>query len=159
MIDADVFFAAPYRLPAPSGGTDLVVLDIGFCATQGSRSFERITEPFILGLGDRLKLWIDHHTHERHGDYIEDARFVLVPRAAHPGCPELVTPERVAQAGSVDSIVCHSDFDGIASAAKFLNGGVEPYPGCDADARAIDSRVGVAAARRAPRSCLGCTSR
>jgi len=148
MVDADVFFAAPYRLPAPSElGQAVVVLDIGFCATQGSRSFERITEPFILGLGDRLKLWIDHHTHERHGDYIEDARFVLVPRAAHPGCPELVTPERVAQAGSVDTIVCHSDFDGIASAAKFLNGGVEPYPGCDADARAIDSRVGVASAR------------
>ena len=35
MIDADVFFAAPYRLPAPSElGQAVVVLDIGFCATQ-----------------------------------------------------------------------------------------------------------------------------
>ena len=49
-----------------------------------------------------------------------------MPRDQHPGCPELVTKERVAQAGVVDTIVCHSDFDGIASAAKFLLGGVEP---------------------------------
>ena len=148
MIDARVVFAAPFRLPDPSElGDAVVVLDIGFCASDGERSFEAITEPFLQGLGPRLKLWIDHHTHDRHHEFAGDPRFVLVPREQHPACPELVTPERVAAAGPVDTIVAHSDFDGIASAAKFLLGGVEPYPGCDADARAIDSRVGVASAR------------
>jgi hypothetical protein len=148
MLDAVVYFAAPYRLPSPDElGHAVVVLDLGFCADQGARRFETVTQPFIEGLGPRLKLWIDHHTHERHVDYAHDARFVLVPRELHPACPELVTPARVEAAGPVDTIVCHSDFDGIASAAKFLLGGREPYPGCDADARAIDSRVGTAGAR------------
>ena len=148
MIDAEVFFATPFRLPSPHElGQAVVVLDIGFCATQGNRSYESVTEPFISGLGDRLKLWIDHHTHDRHSDFLADSRFVLVPREQHPACPELVTPQRVLQAGFVDTVVCHSDFDGIASAAKFLLGGVEPYQGCDADARAIDSRIGTPSSR------------
>jgi hypothetical protein len=54
----------------------------------------------------------------------------------------MVTPELVARVGSVDTIVCHTDFDGLASAAKWMRGGVEPYPGCDDDARAIDTRLG-----------------
>ena len=39
-------------------------------------------------------------------------------------------------------MVCHSDFDGMASAAKWLLGGEEPYPGCDDDARVDDSDLG-----------------
>src|SRR5262249_44987788 len=39
-------------------------------------------------------------------------------------------------------VVCHTDFDGLASAAKWIRGGSEPYPGCDDDARAIDTRLG-----------------
>ncbi len=148
MIHADVHFAAPFRLPDPEElGEAVVVLDIGFCADQGERSYESITEPFIKALGDRLKLWIDHHSHERHVDFSDDRRFVLEQRITHPACPEMVTPERVAGAGAIDTVVCHSDFDGIASAAKFLLGGREPYPGCDADARAIDSRVGESSPR------------
>jgi len=148
MLTADVHFALPYRLPDPNQlGAAVVVLDIGFCAQQDGRSYESVTAPFISGLGERLKLWIDHHTHERHVDFVGDARFVLVSRHDHPACPELVTPARVAAAGAVDTVVCHSDFDGIASAAKFLLGGREPYPGCDVDARAIDSRVGTASQR------------
>jgi hypothetical protein len=42
----------------------------------------------------------------------------------------------------VDTIVCHTDFDGLCSAAKWLRGGTEPYPGADDDARAIDTRTG-----------------
>ena len=142
-----VFFAAPYRLPEPAAlGAAVVVLDIGFCASHSGRSFETVTEPFINALGGRLKLWIDHHTHDRHGEFADDPRFILARREDHPACPELVTPERVAAAAPIDTIVCHNDFDGIASAAKFLLGGVEPYPGCDADARAIDSRIGIASA-------------
>ena len=55
----------------------------------------------------------------------------------------MVTPELVARAGRVDTIVCHVDFDGLASGAKWIRGGVEPYPGCDDDARAIDTRIGI----------------
>ena len=142
-----VRFATPFALPSPDQlGEAVVVLDIGFCATSGGsenpRSFDRITLPFIEGLGERLKLWIDHHEHERQVDYKEDARFVLVGRKEHPACPELVTPVRVAALGPFDSVVCHKDFDGIASAAKLLLKGREPYPGCDADARAVDSMIG-----------------
>lgn len=140
---AQVFFATPFRLPDPAElGDAVVVLDLAFCARSENRSYEGITLPFIQALGDRLKLWIDHHDHERNEDWRHDPRFVLVRRSDHPACPELVTKERVRAAGEVDSIVCHHDFDGIASAARFLRGGEEPYPGCDADARAIDSRIG-----------------
>jgi hypothetical protein len=59
----------------------------------------------------------------------------------------MVTPERVAAAGPIDTICCHVDFDGLCSAAKWIRGGVEPYPGCDDDARAIDTRIGVPSER------------
>jgi len=39
-------------------------------------------------------------------------------------------------------VVCHTDFDGLMSAAKWLRGGDEPYPGADDDARAVDTRIG-----------------
>src|SRR3974377_326767 len=55
----------------------------------------------------------------------------------------MVTPEIVARVGKVDTIVCHTDFDGLCSAAKWMRAGAEPYPGADADARAIDTRTGV----------------
>jgi hypothetical protein len=54
----------------------------------------------------------------------------------------MVTPEVIARIGPVETIVCHTDFDGLCSAAKWLRGGTEPYPGADADARAIDTRTG-----------------
>jgi hypothetical protein len=148
MTQAEVIFATPFRLPKTSDlGQSVVVLDVAFCATGAKRSYEEITLPFIQTLGDRLKLWIDHHDHERNADWVNDHRFVLVSRLDHPACPELVTPERVQAAGRVDTIICHHDFDGIASAARFLRGGIDPYPGCEADARAIDSRVGQASER------------
>src|SRR5262249_26243813 len=56
------------------------------------------------------------------------------------------TPELVERAGRIDTVVCHTDFDGLASAAKWMRGGVEPYPGCDDDARAIDTRIGTPSA-------------
>jgi hypothetical protein len=54
----------------------------------------------------------------------------------------MVTPALVEQVGAVDTIVCHTDFDGLCSAAKWMRGGTEPYPGADDDARAIDTRLG-----------------
>jgi hypothetical protein len=58
----------------------------------------------------------------------------------------MITPEVVERAGAVDTIVCHTDFDGLVSAAKWMRAGTEPYPGCDDDARAIDTRLGTPSA-------------
>ena len=65
---------------------------------------------------------------------------------AVPVDPRTITPELVARAGQIDTILCHTDFDGLASAAKWIRDGVEPYPGCDDDARAIDTRIGTPSA-------------
>jgi len=121
----------------------VVVLDIAFAASSGSGvSYDRTTRPFIEGLGDRLAAWVDHHDHERHPEFADDVRFVLATKAMHGACPEMVTEDLVRQTGPIDSIVCHVDLDGLYSAAKWILGGVEPYAGADADARAIDTRVG-----------------
>src|SRR4029077_15062837 len=69
-------------------------------------------------------------------------RFVLATKAEHGACPEMVTVELVARIGAVDTIVCHTDFDGLCSAARWMRGGKEPYAGADDDARAIDTRIG-----------------
>jgi hypothetical protein len=58
----------------------------------------------------------------------------------------MVTPELVRRMGAFDTIVCHTDFDGLCSAAKWIREGVEPYPGADDDARAIDTRIGTPSA-------------
>lgn len=121
----------------------VVVLDVAFAATIGtSISFDKTTKPFIDALGDRLAAWVDHHDHEKHGEFSRDPRFVLATKAEHGACPEMVTPELVRQTGPIDSIVAHVDLDGLYAAAKWIRGGVEPYPGADDDARAVDTRIG-----------------
>ncbi|GAB5544938.1 MAG: hypothetical protein RLO52_11515 [Sandaracinaceae bacterium] len=138
-----IAYGTPRKLPKASDLPGrVVVLDIAFAAETGGVSFEKVTGKFIEGLGDRLAMWIDHHDHARHVLYADDPRFVLSTKAEHPACPEMVTPERVARAGVVDTICCHIDFDGLCAAAKWIRGGEEPYPGADADARAIDTRMG-----------------
>lgn len=140
----ELSFATPRKLPRPADlRGKVVVLDIAFASQSGGGGgFDSVTRPFIKGLGSRLVAWVDHHDSDHHADYAADPRFLLRTKAQHGACPELVTPEVVARAGEVDTIVCHNDFDGLASAAKWMRGGVEPYPGCDADARAIDTRIG-----------------
>lgn len=139
----ELAFGTPRKLPkAKSLQGRVVVLDIAFAAKAGGASFETVTQPFIDGLGARLACWIDHHDHDRHKDFSDDPRFILRTKAEHGACPELVTPERVAQAGAIDTVVCHTDFDGLCSAAKWILGGEEPYEGADDDARAIDTRMG-----------------
>ena len=54
----------------------------------------------------------------------------------------MITPELVERTGDVNTILCHGDFDGIASAAKWIRAGIEPYTGCDHDAWCIDTRLG-----------------
>lgn len=143
-------YATPRKLPkAKDVPGRVVVLDIAFAADSGSVSFAKTTKPFIDGLGPRLAMWVDHHDHVLHAEYAKDPRFVLATKAEHGACPEMVTPERVAQAGVIDSIACHTDFDGLCSAAKWIRAGVEPYLGADDDARAIDTRMGVPSERAA----------
>jgi len=120
----------------------VAVLDIAFAGDAGGAAFDKVTLPFIDGLGARLGVWVDHHDHDEHVRYRGDARFVLATKAEHGACPEMITTELVARVGQIDTIVCHTDFDGLASAAKWLRGGTEPYDGADADARAIDTRLG-----------------
>ena len=141
--DFDLAFASPRKLPKPRElrGT-VAVLDIAFASEAGGVGFETTTLPFIEGLGRRLGAWVDHHDSAHHARFAGDPRFTLTTKAEHGACPELVTPELVARAGHIDTIVCHVDFDGLASGAKWIRGGVEPYPGCDDDARAIDTRIG-----------------
>ena len=137
-------YGTPRKLPRPNELKGrVVVLDVAFAAAGGGgASFERTTKPFIDGLGDRLAMWVDHHDHQKHALYAGDDRFVLRTKAEHGACPEMVTPALVERAGSIETICCHPDFDGLCAAAKWIRGGVEPYPGADHDARAIDTRLG-----------------
>jgi hypothetical protein len=142
----ELAFGTPRKLPkAEKLKGRVVVVDIAFAGTAGG-GFDKITNKFIVALGERLVGWIDHHDHERHVDFKKDERFVLAKKSEHGACPEMVTPEVVRRVGPVDTVLCHTDFDGLASAAKWLCGGEEPYPGCDADARAIDTRLGTPSA-------------
>lgn len=143
MTRAELAFATPRKLPKASAVNGrVVVLDVAFASEASGGGFEKITRPFIDGLGSRLAAWVDHHDHALHAVYKKDPRFILATKAEHGACPEMVTPELCARIGAVDTIVCHTDFDGLCSAAKWLRGGREPYPGADDDARAIDTRLG-----------------
>ena len=136
-------FATPRKLPRPREIVGrVVVLDVAFASEASGGGFAKITKPFIDGLGERLAAWVDHHDHTAHAGYRSDPRFVLATKAEHGACPEMVTPELVKRIGAVDSIVCHTDFDGLCSAAKWIREGREPYEGSDADARAVDTRIG-----------------
>lgn len=136
-------FLTPRTLP-PASKLDgrVAVLDIAFASEGSGVSFQKTTLPFIQGLGSRLAAWVDHHDHERHVDYLADPRFVLSTKAQHGACPEMITPDVVRAAGPVETVAMHLDLDGLYSGAKWVLGGVEPYPGADDDARAVDTRRG-----------------
>jgi hypothetical protein len=139
---AELAFGSPRKLPhARDLRGRVVVLDVAFASDAASGGFAKITLPFIEQLGSRLAGWVDHHDHQMHAQYANDPRFVLATKAEHGACPEMVTPAVIERIGPVDTIVCHTDFDGLCSAAKWMRGGVEPYPHADADAHAIDTRT------------------
>jgi hypothetical protein len=136
-------FGTPRKLPKVRELSGKVaVLDIAFAGAGSTGGFSKVTLPFIEGLGERLRAWVDHHDHEEHARFAADPRFVLATKAEHGACPEMITPALVERVGPIDTIVCHTDFDGLASAAKWMRSGLEPYEGCDDDARAIDTRLG-----------------
>jgi len=140
---ARVVFTTPRTLPdARTLEGRVVVLDIAFAASGMGTPFEEVTGRFLADLGDRLAAWVDHHDHEFHARYAGDPRFVLATKAEHGACPEMVTPEVVAHAGPVDTCAVHLDLDGLYAGAKWALGGLEPYEGADADARAVDTRRG-----------------
>jgi hypothetical protein len=140
----ELAFATPRKLPKPRDLKGrVVVLDVAFASEASGGGFEKITRPFLDGLGSRLVAWVDHHDHALHAAFAGDPRFVLTTKAEHGACPEMVTPDLVVRVGQVDTIVCHTDFDGLCSAAKWMRGGIEPYPAADDDARAVDTRMGV----------------
>jgi hypothetical protein len=137
-------YVTPRTLPpAASVPGRVVVLDVAFASEGGGSSFDKVTLPFINGLGSRLAAWVDHHDHDRHVDYAGDPRFVLSTKAQHGACPEMVTPAVVEAAGPIDTIALHLDLDGLYSGAKWVRRGLEPYEGADADARAVDTRRGI----------------
>jgi hypothetical protein len=143
LMPPQVVFSTPRKLPHPSEVPGkIAVLDIAFAGQGRSAGFDKVTQPFIQALGSRLRVWVDHHDHDEHVRFASDPRFVLATKAEHGACPEMISPELVERIGPIDTIVCHTDFDGLASAAKWMRGGIEPYPGCDDDARAIDTRLG-----------------
>ncbi|MBI4699623.1 MAG: hypothetical protein HY744_00410 [Deltaproteobacteria bacterium] len=140
----DLCFGTPRKLPQPARLRGKVaVLDLAFAAEGGgSRGFEKTTARFIGALGERLVAWVDHHDSLHHARFAADPRFVLATKTEHGACPEMITPELVARFARPDTILCHGDLDGLASAAKWILGGMEPYPGCDRDARAVDTCTG-----------------
>jgi hypothetical protein len=143
MLPPAIAFATPRKLPkVKTLSGRVVVLDIAFAGQGASGGFNGVTLPFIVDLGDRLRAWVDHHDHEEHARFAADPRFILSTKAEHGACPEMIDEDLVRRVGPVETIVCHTDFDGLASAAKWMRGGVEPYPGCDDDARKIDTRLG-----------------
>jgi len=130
------FIASPKLLPRPPKEGRVALVDLAFAH---GNIYEQKTVPFIERLGPRLAAWIDHHEHVGWARFGHDPRFILVPKNRAPACPELVTPKVVKQAGPVQHLFAHADFDGCVAAAKFLLGGKAPYDTADTDARAIDA--------------------
>src|ERR1700694_2144212 len=111
---AELAFASPRKLPkAEQLKGRVVVLDVAFASEASGGGFAKLTKPFIDKLGKRLAAWGGHHDHRLHAEYAKDPRFVLSTKAEHGACPEMVTPEVVERTGPVDTIVCHTDFDGL----------------------------------------------
>src|SRR3954465_8806941 len=102
-------FGTPRKLPRASQVLGRVaVLDIAFAGAGSGGGFPKITLPFIEGLGERLRAWVDHPDPETHMNHANDPRFVLSTKAEHGACPEMISEALVARVGIIDTIVCHT---------------------------------------------------
>lgn len=155
-----VVFADPDSLPLPDSlGNHIVVCDISFALPVAPSEFplhhektglfyrkemERTTLSFIRALGDRLTLWIDHHSHEGWNLFRNDRRFLFVPPSEAPACAAVIDERLFSRCDftDVDTLICHGDLDGIISAARFLLRGKRPYRNACEDAIAADTRHG-----------------
>ena len=140
--DFQVALATPRKLPSAERLPGrIVILDIAFANGHWKGVDKTSTHRLIRHLGPRLVAYVDHHDSQHHVEFSEDERFLLAKKAEHGACPEMITAAFVQAVGAVDTILCHDDFDGLASAAKWLNGGREVYEGCDHDAWCVDTRL------------------
>ncbi|MEM1024631.1 MAG: hypothetical protein AAGD10_06335 [Myxococcota bacterium] len=130
------FVARPQELPELPEKGRIALVDLAFA---NGDAFQRVTQPFIEAMGDRLSMWIDHHDHEVWPRYQDDPRFRLVPKVVARACPQLVDPEICERAQPVEHLWAHADFDGCVAAAKFLLKGHPPYEEADEDARWADA--------------------
>ena len=143
-----VAIASPRSLPnAKLLKGKVVVLDLAFAHSKPSGRYPSITHKLIDHLGDRLALFLDHHDSEFHEEFKGKERFVLASKAEHGACPEMIDVGLVERVGTIDSILCHGDFDGLMSAAKWILGGHEPYSGGDHDAWCVDTRLEIPSAQ------------
>jgi hypothetical protein len=142
LLGVQIAVTGPRRLPSAQRlNGKVAMLDLAFAHSKASGSYASITHKLIHNLGDRLALFLDHHDSIFHQDFTDDNRFYLATKAEHGACPEMITPDLYTKIGTVDCILCHCDFDGLASAAKWLLKGHEPYSGCDYDAWCVDTRL------------------
>ena len=66
----ELAFATPRKLPrATELRGRVVVVDVAFASEASGGGFEKVTKPFIDGLGSRLAAWVDHHDHVLHAIY------------------------------------------------------------------------------------------
>src|SRR5262245_48107172 len=78
----ELAFATPRKLPkAQDLRGRVVVLDVAFASEISGGGFDKITRPFIDGLGARLAMWVDHHDSAEHARYAGDPRFFLTTKA------------------------------------------------------------------------------
>ena len=142
----ELAFASPRKLPrARELRGRVVVLDIAFASEASGKGFAQITLPFIEQLGPRLvggsittTTCSTTRTAVTRGSCSRPKRSTAPAGDDHAGIVERLGP--------AETLVCHSDFDGLCSAAKWIRRGIEPYPGADDDARAIDTRIGTPSA-------------
>jgi hypothetical protein len=130
-----VWVDSPAILPATLPPGRFAVVDVAFASGEKFA----LTQQFLAQHDEALAAWVDHHKHDGWATVAKDPRFVLVPNVRAHACPELVTPSVVANAGPVQHVMAHSDFDGMMSAVNWLRGGVPPYAEANEDARAADS--------------------
>ena len=133
---------APQRRPTLDGR--VVVLDIAFAATVGTSISFELHDPAV----PRRRSAID----SPRGSIITITSATRASRTIRASCsrprrntarvPRWSRPSSCARPARSIASSCTSTSTGCIAAAKWILGGEEPYRGADADARAVDTRIG-----------------